>query len=266
MTNAQRRVVVTGAGSGIGQAVARKLAATGAQVVLNDLDPEGVAKVARELQARAVVCDASTEAGVAQLVAEATNELGDIDVWFGNAGVERGRGLDADDDSWQTSYEVNVLAHVRAARLLVPRWLERGQGRYVVTASAAGLLTMLGSPAYSVTKHGAIAFAEWLSVTYRHRGIVVQAVCPQGVRTPMLASAGGLQTLLGRDGTLSPEEVADVVSQALTHRRFLILPHREVRDYVARKAEGIDPWLAAMNRVQQRLETASGLGTYGGRE
>jgi len=171
-------VVVTGAGGGIGAALARKAAAEGARVVVNDLTLESIEGLAAEIGGVAIAGDAASEAGVAALVGQAREALGQIDVFFANAGVERGVGLDASEADWDLALNVNVMAHVRTARLLVPEWVERGEGRLVVTASAAGLLTMLGSPAYSVSKHGAVAFAEWLYATYRHKGVHVHAICP----------------------------------------------------------------------------------------
>ncbi|MGW4293688.1 SDR family oxidoreductase [Micromonospora chersina] len=249
-----RGVVVTGAGHGIGRALATRLAAEGARVVVNDLDGEAARAVAEEIGGWAAPGDAATEPGVAALVETARGHLGEIDVWFGNAGIDRGRGLDAAEAEWAASHEVNVMAHVRAARLLVPDWVERGAGRFVVTASAAGLLTTLGNPAYAVSKHGAVAFAEWLSATYRHRGIVVQAVCPQGVRTRMLDDSGPLRDLLSRDGALTPEDVAEATWQALHDDRFLVLPHPRVADYYAHRATDPDRWLGGMNRIQRQLE------------
>jgi NAD(P)-dependent dehydrogenase (short-subunit alcohol dehydrogenase family) len=249
-----QRVVVTGAGHGIGLALARMLAESGARVMVNDLDADAVSAVAQELGAVASPGDAASMAGATQLLGAARRELGGVDIWFGNAGIDRGRGLDAPEDDWQLAHEVNVLAHVRAARLLVPEWLERGSGRYVVTASAAGLLTMLGSPTYSVTKHAAVAFAEWLSATYRHRGVVVQALCPQGVRTRMLEEAGPLQELLSHDSALDPAQVAEVVAEALADDRFLILPHGEVAGYYRARAADTDGWLVGMNKLQRRLD------------
>jgi NAD(P)-dependent dehydrogenase (short-subunit alcohol dehydrogenase family) len=249
--------VVTGAGHGIGAAIATRLAAEGLRVVVNDIDAGAVQAVAERTGAHAVPGDAVSQHGAEELVAAARAHLGEVDVWFGNAGVDRGRGLGASDEEWAESHEVNVMAHVRAARLLVPTWAARGHGRYVVTASAAGLLTMLGSPTYSVSKHGAVAFAEWLSATYRHRGVVVQAICPQGVRTRMLEQADpGVRAVLTRDAALAPEDVADAVWQALSHERFLVLPHPEVEGYVRARAADPDAWLAGMNRLQQRLEHA----------
>lgn len=247
-------VVVTGAARGIGRALATRLAAGGARVVVNDLDGTAVEEVASEIGGHAVPGDAASAAGVAALVDAARARLGEIDAWFGNAGIDRGHGLDAAEEDWALVHEVNVMAHVRAARLLVPRWVERGAGRFVVTASAAGLLTMLGSPTYSVSKHAAVAFAEWLSATYRHRGVVVQAICPQGVRTRMLEEAGGLQDLLTRDAALTPEQVAEAAWEALADDRFLVLPHPEVADYYAARATHTDQWLGGMNKLQRKLE------------
>lgn len=252
--SAARTAVVTGAARGIGRAIAARLADEGWRVVVNDLDGDELARTAAAIGAHPVAGDAASEPGVAALVAAAEEHLGGIDAWFGNAGIDRGRGLVASEEDWLASYDVNVMAHVRAARLLVPGWAERGRGRFVVTASAAGLLTMVGSPTYSVTKHAAVAFAEWLSVTYRHRGVVVQALCPQGVRTSMLERSGPLQGLLSHDGALTPEQVADAVWEALGDDRFLVLPHPAVADYYAARATGPDRWLTSMNKVWQHVE------------
>lgn len=253
---AGQTAVVTGAAGGIGRALAARMVAEGAKVVVNDLHAPALARVAAEVGAHPVPGDAATAAGVGRLVGAAREHLGEIDVWFGNAGVERGRGLDCPDDEWALAHDVNVMAHVRAARLLMPGWVERGRGRFVVTASAAGLLTMLESPSYSVSKHGAVAFAEWLAATYRHRGIRVHAICPQGVRTRMYDAAAGLQDLLGRDRVLEPAEVADAVVQAMEEERFLVLPHPEVAGYYAARAADTNRWIDGMNRLQQRIDAA----------
>jgi NAD(P)-dependent dehydrogenase (short-subunit alcohol dehydrogenase family) len=247
-------VVVTGAGHGIGRALAARMAAAGARVVVNDLDAEATHAVAAEIDGIAAPGDAASEAGAAELVTTAREALGEIDIWFGNAGIVRGNGLDCAESDWAASHEVNVMAHVRAARLLMPDWVERGRGRYVVTASAAGLLTALGSATYSVSKHGAVAFAEWLSATYRHHGIVVQAICPQGVRTAMLEASGPMKDLLSHDTALTPEEVAETVHRALDGEQFLVLPHPAVGPYYAGRAADTDKWLGGMNRLWQRLE------------
>ncbi|PWU50614.1 dehydrogenase [Micromonospora globispora] len=247
-------VVVTGAGRGIGRALATRLAAEGARVVVNDLDAEAAVRVAEEIGGYAAPGDAAGEQGVAALVDAARGHLGSIDIWFGNAGIDRGHGLGATEEDWAAIHEVNVMAHVRAARLLVPAWVERGSGRFVMTASAAGLLTMIGSATYSVSKHACVAFAEWLSMTYRHRGVVVQAICPQGVHTRMLDNAGPLQELLSHDAALAPEDVAEATWQALHDDRFLVLPHPQVASYYAHRAADTDRWLNGMNKLQRRLE------------
>jgi NAD(P)-dependent dehydrogenase (short-subunit alcohol dehydrogenase family) len=180
--------VVTGAGHGIGRALASRLVAEGARVVVNDIDQDACRAVAEELDATAAPGDCSSDTGVGALIDTATEALGRVDVFMANAGIDHSRpdSLQASDEDWAGMIETNLMAHVRAARRLVPRWLEDGGGgRFVVTASAAGLLTMIGSAPYSVTKHAAVGFAEWLSVTYGHRGIAVQAICPQGVQTRM---------------------------------------------------------------------------------
>lgn len=248
--------VVTGAAGGIGSAIAKRCSAEGFRLVLADVD-DAVEPVAAELGALAVVGDCASESGATHLVDVALTELGRVDVFFANAGTDIGRGLDSPESAWATALEVNVMAHVRAARLLVPRWLDQGGGRFVVTASAAGLLTMLGSAPYSVTKHGAVAFAEWLRATYGHRGVVVQAICPQGVRTRMLDEAGPLKELLSRDRALEPDEVADAVWAALQGDAFLVLPHPEVAGYYRARAADPDAWLAGMGRLQAKLDAGA---------
>lgn len=249
-------VVVTGAGRGIGAALARRFAGEGARVVVNDVDAAAARQVANEIGGYAVPGDAATEQGVADLIAATRERFDDIDTWCANAGTAAGSGLDASEFDWSTGLEVNLLAHVRAARLLVPGWLERGSGRFVVTASAAGLLTMLGSPVYSVSKHGAVAFAEWLSATYRHRGVRVHAICPQGVNTRMLHEmSGAVQGLLTHDRQVEPAVVADALWQAIEEDRFLVLPHPEVAGYYLTRASDPDRWLEGMNRLQRQLDS-----------
>ncbi len=257
---AGRGVVVTGAGAGIGRAIAARLAREGARVVVNDLDAARARATADAIGGYALPGDAATEEGVAHLVDAAEARLGAVDVYCANAGVEGGTGLDASEQDWARALEVNVLAHVRAARLLVPRWLAAGSGRFVVTASAAGLLTMVGSAPYAVTKHAAVAFAEWMSVTYGHRGITTHAICPQGVRTRMLEEAGPLKDLLSRDRAVEPDEVADALWSAMATGAFLVLPHPEVSGYYAHRAAHPDAWLAGMRRLQQRYDATVGGG------
>ena len=246
--------VVTGAAGGIGRALAARLVAEGVRVVVNDIDEVRLAETAEQIGAHPVAGDAASVEGVQRLVDSAKAHLGQIDAWYGNAGIDRGIGLDCPEEDWAASHEVNVMAHVRAARLLVPEWVDRTAGRYVVTASAAGLLTMIGAPTYSVTKHAAVAFAEWLSATYRHHGVVVQAICPQGVQTGMLERSGVMKDLLSRDSALTPEQVADAAWEATTDDRFLVLPHPEVGDYYAARATQTDKWLSGMNRLWQHVE------------
>jgi NAD(P)-dependent dehydrogenase (short-subunit alcohol dehydrogenase family) len=249
-------VVVTGAGSGIGAALARRFAAEGGRVVVNDIDAGAAAAVATSCGATAVPSDAATEDGVATLVGAAREALGEIDLFCANAGVARAGSEQADEPDWDASWQVNVMAHVRAARLLLPGWLERGRGHLICTVSAAGLLTMLGSAPYSVTKHAALGFAEWLAATYAHRGITVQAICPQGVRTPMLAGGSAAEKVLLSDSAITPEAVADAVVAGIADGRFLILPHPEVARMYAGRASDPGRWLAGMNKLQRTIEAA----------
>jgi NAD(P)-dependent dehydrogenase (short-subunit alcohol dehydrogenase family) len=248
--------VVTGGGGGIGRAMARRLAADGARVVVNDLDAAAAEAVAAEIGGLAVPGDAGTEQGIAALVQAAAGFLGEIDIYCSNAGTGGGTGGETPDDVWQRVWEVNTMAHVRAARELLPGWLARGSGTFVVTASAAGLLTMLGSAPYSVTKHAAESFAEWLSAMYQHRGLTVHCVCPQGVRTQMLANSGRAGEVVLAGAAIEPEQVADALAAALADGRFLVLPHPEVHDYYVQRATDTDRWLRGMNRLQRRVEAA----------
>ncbi|GGZ07070.1 SDR family oxidoreductase [Streptomyces poonensis] len=243
------RVVVTGAGGGIGAALARRFAAEGARVAVNDLDADRAEAVAREIGGIAVPGDASA------IAAEARDALGGtVDVYCANAGLGSGGTEAAGEEVWARAWDVNVMAHVRAAEALLPEWLERGSGRFVSTVSAAGLLTMIGAAPYSVTKHGAYAFAEWLSLTYRHRGLKVHAICPQGVRTDMLASSGSAGDLVLAPNAIEPEEVANALFQGIEEDRFLILPHPEVAEYYQARAAVPDRWLTGMNHIQQKWE------------
>lgn len=246
------RVVVTGAGGGIGAALARRFASEGARVVVNDLDADKAAAVAVEIGAVAVPGDASA------VVESARDALGGaVDIYCANAGVGTGGGPDAPEAAWSAAWDVNVMAHVRASRLLIPDWLERGSGRFVSTVSAAGLLTMIGAAPYSVTKHAALAYAEWLSLTYRHRGIKVHAICPQGVRTDMLTASGSAGALTLLPTAVEPEAVADALIDAMAEDRFLVLPHPEVAGFYQARASDTDRWLGSMNRIQQKWEEGS---------
>jgi NAD(P)-dependent dehydrogenase (short-subunit alcohol dehydrogenase family) len=244
-------VVVTGGGGGIGAALARRFAAEGARVVVNDLDGARAKAVADEIGAVAVAGDASV------VVDEAREALGGrVDVYCANAGVGSGGSESAGEAVWALAWDVNVMAHVRAAQALLPEWLERGEGRFVSTVSAAGLLTMIGAAPYSVTKHGAYAFAEWLSLTYRHRGLKVHAICPQGVRTDMLEESGSAGDLVLKPTAIDPPDVAEALMRGIEDDRFLILPHPEVAGYYQGRATDPDGWLATMNRLQRKWEAA----------
>src|SRR6516225_2555110 len=249
-------VVVTGAGSGIGAALARRFAAEGGRVVVNDIDAAAAATVAASCGATAVPGDAASEDGVAALIGEAREVLGEIDLFCANAGVARAGSEQAGEPDWDASWQVNVMAHVRAARLLLPGWLERGRGHLICTVSAAGLLTMLGSAPYSVTKHAALGFAEWLAASYAHRGITVQALCPMGVRTSMLDGTSPAAEIILGDTAITAEEVADAVVAGIAAGSFLILPHPDVARMYAGRATDTDRWLRGMNKLQVRVEAA----------
>ncbi|MFJ3902730.1 SDR family oxidoreductase [Streptomyces sp. NPDC090025] len=247
-------VVVTGAAGGIGAALARRFAAEGARVVVNDLDPARTKALADEIGALAVPGDASEVVDAAR--AALADAGATVDIWCANAGLGSGGDPFVDEKVWAAAWDVNVMAHVRAARALLPEWLERGSGRFVSTVSAAGLLTMIGAAPYSVTKHGAFAFAEWLSLTYRHRGLKVHAICPQGVRTDMLTAAGSAGELVLAPTAIEPEDVADALFDAIAADRFLVLPHPEVAEFYQARAGDTEGWLDNMNHIQRKWEGA----------
>ena len=260
-----RVAVVTGGASGIGRALALRFAAEGARaVVVADLAEDGAAAVAEEIgtdAAAGVACDVSDEEQVRSLIARAEERFGPVDVFCANAGIATGQGLDAPDEVWDEILAVNVRAHIIAARQLVPGWIERGSGYFVSTASAAGLLTQIGDAPYAVTKHAAVAFAEWLSITYGDRGVRVSCLCPMGVNTPLLM--GGLE-MEGDEGVgarvvqtagriLEPDDVAREVVEAMRAERFLVLPHPEVLEFFRHKGSDYDRWLAGMRRLQAHV-------------
>lgn len=254
--------VVTGAARGIGAAIARALAREGAAAVLvADLDAAGAQQVATEVAelgatATAHQVDVGDARAVTAMVHAAEAAHGPLDLVVSNAGIGTNAGLEADLDDWDRSWRINVLAHVNAARAALPGMLERGRGGFVHTCSAAGLLTMIGDAPYAVTKHGAVAFAEWLSVTYGRRGIQVHALCPQGVDTELLREgAGGTaeQVVRASGPVLAPEDVADEVIAALADGRFLVLPHPEVGRWYAQRAADPDRWLASMRELAERF-------------
>jgi NAD(P)-dependent dehydrogenase (short-subunit alcohol dehydrogenase family) len=259
-------VVVTGGGRGIGAALARRFAAEGAAaVVVADLDLESATAVAEEIGAVATPyrVDVSSEADVVGLVSDVLDRFGHIDLFCSNAGITTGVGLDGDMAVWERAWGVNVLAHIHAARAVVPAMLARGSGYLLNTCSAAGLLTAMSDAPYAVTKHAAVAFAEWLSITYGDQGIGVSALCPQGVDTDMLRAGlesghRGARVTAASGRVLSAEEVADTVVDGLRAERFLILPHPEVATYEQRRAQDRERWLGAMRKLGATSSGAPG--------
>jgi NAD(P)-dependent dehydrogenase (short-subunit alcohol dehydrogenase family) len=245
-------VVITGGASGIGAALARRFAEEKARgVVVADVQDAALETVAKDVDGLAVHCDVTDEAQVRALVDAAEGRYGPIDLFCSNAGIVLPGGEDSSDRDWERSLGVNVMAHIYAARALVPRMIERGGGYLLQTASAAGLLTQIGSATYSVTKHAALAFAEWLAITYGEQGLKVSVLAPQAVNTAMTAGIpdGGVA---GVDGMLQPEAVAAAVLAGLDAESFLILPHPQVLEYFRRKAADYERWIRGMQRLQGR--------------
>jgi len=250
-------IVVTGGGSGIGRALCERFAADSARaVIVADLNFDSAQRVAATLgeRAEARALDVGVEAAVQTLVDEVTARHGRIDLFCSNAGVIVRSDEDAANEHWQRHWDVNVMAHVYAARAVLPQMLARGQGYLLNTGSAAGLLSQVNAAPYSVTKHAAVAFAEWLSIAYGDKGIRVSCLCPQGVDTPMLrgTSGGGRKSFLA-DGALPVERVVDCVVEGLRREEFLILPHPEVLGFLQRKANDYERWLAGMRRLRAKV-------------
>jgi NAD(P)-dependent dehydrogenase (short-subunit alcohol dehydrogenase family) len=264
MQVADRHVAVTGAAGGIGRALIRRLAQEGSRaLVAADRDVAGAQAIADEVGGLAVALDAGQESSVRELIAEATAANGPIDIFISNAGVPGAMGgPEAEDDSWDEAWRVNVMAHVWAARALLPEMVARGEGYLINTASAAGLLTQVSSLVYSVTKHAAVSLAEWLAIEYGDSGVRVSCICPQGVRTPMLdlamqEPAGAAALAAG--GLIEPEDVADAVIAGIRDERMLILPHENVAGFLAMKGSAPDRWIEGMRRlVREARSPASG--------
>jgi NAD(P)-dependent dehydrogenase (short-subunit alcohol dehydrogenase family) len=256
-------VVVTGAAGGIGRALAERFHAEGATVVVADIGSPALDDLALTLNDRrpnssmAIAGDLGCESANAELVSHTTATFGTIDLFFANAGIAEGTDCATPESTWERAFNINVHAHRWAAKYLLPDWLNRGQGYFCSTASAAGLLSQIGSAPYTLTKHAAVAFAEWLSITYGNRGITVSCLCPQGVNTAMLNAAddfgGGANVVRAAGKVLEPHDVADVVIDAIDRETFLILPHPEVADYVRAKAADHDRWLGGMRKLQRRV-------------
>jgi NAD(P)-dependent dehydrogenase (short-subunit alcohol dehydrogenase family) len=251
----EKIIVVTGAGSGIGKALVKKFIAQRARAVVAVDVNEGAARAtAHELGCIAMHADVTRESDILRIIEDTERDIGPIDLFCSNAGIAVGASEQSPNAQWQSIWEVNVMAHVYAARHLVPRMIERGGGYLLNTASAAGLLNQLGGAAYGTTKHAAVGFAEWLAMTYAHEGIKVSLLCPQAVRTAMTANPDEQSTKAASgDGMIEPDELADIVVDHLQREVFLILTHEQVKVYLQRKASDYDRWIAGMNRLQQKL-------------
>lgn len=257
-----KHVVVTGGASGIGKALCQAFAREGARsVVVADIDETGANAVAANIGGHARTCNVAAEADIQHLIDEAEARSGPIDLFCSNAGVAAGFQLDclnaaaADDQIWQRAWSINVMAHVYAARALIPRMRERRAGYFLNTISAAGLLSQIGSAVYATTKHAAVGFAENVALSHWDDGIRVSILCPQGVDTPMLR--GLPEGPQSRDGVLSAEDVAAAALHGIEAESFLILPHAEVQTYVRHKGENIDRWIKGMARLQGQIRTAA---------
>lgn len=255
-----RIAIITGGASGIGKSLAERFCSEGARhVVVVDRNGEAAAGVAEAIGGSAAVLDVSDESALRELVIRTEREQGPVDIFVSNAGYVSAGGLEEPNEALQGMWEVHVLSHVYAARAVLPGMIARGEGYLVNTASAAGLLAQIGSLAYSVTKHAAVSLAEWLQITHGDQGIRVSVLCPQAVETnigansPKSARSRTLPSIASGDGELQPEQVAQCVIDAMREERFWVLPHPEVADYVKRKADDVDRWLAGMRRWQQRL-------------
>ncbi|WP_454766814.1 SDR family oxidoreductase [Cupriavidus campinensis] len=256
-----KTVIVTGGGTGIGRALVLAFAQAGARgVAVADIDLAGAARVAAEAAAKAPDCqvfaqrvDVADAGAVQGLVDAATQRFGQVDIFCSNAGIILRKGLDASAAEWQRIWEINVMAHIHAAKAVLPQMLERGDGYLVNTVSAAGLLSQIGSAPYAVTKHAAIGFAEWLSITYGDRGIKVSCICPQGVQTKMLLGESGERKGFLQAGSVTPEHVAEKTMEGVANESFLILPHPEVLEYYRRKGQDYDRWLRGMRRLHDQV-------------
>jgi NAD(P)-dependent dehydrogenase (short-subunit alcohol dehydrogenase family) len=242
--------IVTGGASGIGAALVKRFVAAGARgVVAADLDLEQAQKVAADAGPNALAwrCDVSRESDIQALVAATRERFGPVDLYISNAGIlGRAGGIELEDALWDRMWQVHAMAHVWAARAVVPEMVARGQGYFLVTASAAGLLNIVESAPYGVTKHAAVAFAEWLRIAYGRKGVRVSCLCPQSVQTGMTAGGTGSA---GLDGVLSAGQVAEDVVAAMRDEKFLVLPHPEVAKYFLNKAQDYDRWLGGMQKL-----------------
>ncbi len=255
MNVADKIILVTGGANGIGKALCERFAAEcAAKIIVADLDFDNAEAVADSISGKAVRLDVSDEAQVKTIVEEILNEFGRIDLVCSNAGIGGAEGcLDVANEVWQKIYEINVLSHLYLSRAIFPSMLERGDGYFLITASAAGLLTHPTAAPYVVSKHAAVAFAEWLSIAYHERGIRVSCLCPQGVKTDLIASADGEPENFLMADAITAEECADAVVKGLETENFLILPHAEVAQYIVNKAENYDRWLGSLRKIRTAI-------------
>jgi NAD(P)-dependent dehydrogenase (short-subunit alcohol dehydrogenase family) len=251
MKFAGKVAVVTGGAGGIGEALCRRLAREGAKVAVADVREDQAGALASEIGGMGFGCDVASEADMVDLVRQTQATLGPIDLFCSNAGIFVKGDIDVATAQWQKIWEINVMAHIYAARAVIPQMLRRGGGGLVITASAAGLLSQIGSAPYSATKHAAVGLAENLAITFGDRGIRVSVVCPQAVRTAMTRQGVGVAAV---NGMIEPQQVADQVIEGLRDKRFMILPHPEVRTYMQRKTSDYDRWIGGMQRLRQRFK------------
>lgn len=254
-------ILVTGGANGIGKALCEKFASEGARkIIVADLDFENAEKVAESIGGLACKLDVSDERNVKKVVEQVLNEIGQIDLVCSNAGIGGAEGcLEVENDIWQDIYAVNVLSHLYLARAVFPSMIERGAGYFLLTVSAAGLLTHFEAAPYAVSKHAALALGEYLSIAYHEKGIRVSCLCPQGVKTNMIATAEGMPENFLMAEAITAEECADAVIKGLESENFLILPHAEVAGYIRNKAENYDRWLYSLRKMRNAARAAKGL-------
>jgi len=245
-----RVAIVTGGSNGIGAALCRQLAKENAKaVVVADIDVQGAQTLAREIGGVALKCDVSQEEEIFKMVQQTEDECGPVDLFFSNAGIMIQGLLNVSNADWQRIWEINVMSHIYAARMVIPKMLERGSGGFIITASAAGLLNQIESTPYTTTKHAAVGVADNLAINYGDRGIQVSVICPMAVRSLMTRNSGGIGAL---DGMLEAEQVAEDVMVALEEGHYMIMPHAQVKDYLQGKAADYDRWVKSMQRLRTK--------------